>query len=243
VPKPATLPDAPRQQHRRLIFTLILLCAVAASYLGLVIVARVERIFFPGNPISVPGGSAISRVLPGIDVSGDTSSDARINILLIGADNDFGAAGKQSGLEHTDSIEVVSVDPKTKSATALGIPRDLWVTIPDRSGGTYQDRVNTPLVMGIVKHYPEGGIGLEKEVIENNLHITIDHYVMINFDGFIKVIDALGGIDVGADRGLRPLLLRDGAPGRLQATALLPGDPAHGRPEGARLLAHPVQQR
>ncbi len=204
MPKFVAPPAAQPGQHRKLIFALVLLCALAAAYLSLVVVTRVERLFFPGNPISVPGGSSISHVLPGIDVSGDTAAQPRINILVMGVDDDYRAdprgvnrpQDEQKPLTRTDTIEVVSVDPKTKSAAILGIPRDLWVRIPGRHGGTYQDRVNTPIVVGTVNQYPEGGIGLEKEVIENNLHIKINHYVLIDFAGFVRIIDALGGIDV-----------------------------------------------
>jgi LCP family protein required for cell wall assembly len=177
-----------------LVLGLIILCALASTYLSLVIVTQVEHIFLPGNPLSVPGGARIAQVLPGINLSGDTSNEPRINILIVGIDR---RPSDGSMLTRTDTIEIATIDPKTKSASIVGVPRDLWVDIPNKAGtSTFQDRVNTPLVYAETEHYSQGPIALEKTVIENNFHVTIDHYVVIDFTGFEKIIDALGGVDV-----------------------------------------------
>jgi LCP family protein required for cell wall assembly len=188
-----TSPVPSGKSHRGLVVAVILVLLAVSAYLALVIITHVDSVFFPGNQISVPGGSAIQKVVPGIDLTGDSGSQKRINILVVGIDR---RPTDGSFLTRTDTMEVVSIDPKTKSATMLGIPRDLWVNIPRKSGGTYQDRINTTLVEAESQDYPEGPIGLLKETIRLNLNITIDHYVLVDFNGFRKIIDDLGGIDV-----------------------------------------------
>jgi LCP family protein required for cell wall assembly len=178
--------------HRKLVFGFIVLFAAASIYLSLVIVTRVERLFFPGNPITIPLRTSVGQFLPGIDTGGD-APQRRINLLIVGIDQRPSDGGV---LTRTDTTEIATIDPETKSATIVGIPRDLIVNIPGLHGGTYQDRINTSLVVGQSESYPEGPMGLMKEVIQNNFHITIDHYVIIDFSGFRTLIDGIGGIDV-----------------------------------------------
>ncbi len=212
----------PSTGHRRLALGVVLLCALAAAYLSLVIVTQLEHIFLPGNPLSVPGGTSISKVLPGINLSGDTSNEPRINILVVGIDR---RPSDGSMLTRTDSIEIATIDPKTKSASIVGVPRDLWVDIPNKAGtGTFQDRVNTPLVYAETEHYPQGPIALEKAVIESNFHVTIDHYVLIDFTGFEKIINALGGIDVNVPTEISdPTYSASELPGQFNPQHFYPG--------------------
>ena len=172
----------------------ILVFAALSAYLALVIITRVDSIFFPGNEIklsNLPGGRVLG--LPGVDSEGASGSQERINILVLGldrrpSDGDFPT--------RTDTIFIVTIDPKTKSAGILGIPRDGFVDIPLRSGGVYGDRINTVYVQGETQDYPRGGLGLMKDVIFNNFNIKIDKHIMVDFDGFQEIVDALGGIDV-----------------------------------------------
>jgi LCP family protein required for cell wall assembly len=101
----------------------------------------------------------------------------------------------------TDTMFVLTIDKKTKSAGILGIPRDLWVEIPNKTGGGfYEQRINTAYSAGENGDYSGGGAGLVKRVVERNLGIQIDHYVVIDFEGFIEVIDDLGGIEIYVEK-------------------------------------------
>jgi len=181
--------------QRAAIAAALLLFAALSAYLALVIITRVDSIFLPGNQITLPGGTAVGNILPGVDSAGESGSQDRINILVLGIDR-----RPRDGDDlpsRTDTIFVVTVDPKTKSSGILGIPRDLVVDIPFKAGGTYQDRVNTIYVQGESQEYEGGGIGLMKRVLAAPpFNITIDKYVMVDFEGFEEIIDALGGIDV-----------------------------------------------
>jgi len=114
--------------------------------------------------------------------------DERVNILLMGIDRRPGEAF----ISRTDSMMVVSVDPKTETVSILSIPRDLYVVIP----GQGRDRINTAFVYGAVGGSPEGGASLAMQTVAYNLGVPIDHYVMVDFSAVTKGIDTLGGIDL-----------------------------------------------
>lgn len=191
--EPSARPHSTRGQ-RIIIGAAIALFAVASAYLALVIITRVDSLFFPGNELKLSGVPIVQHApLPGVDKEGTSGSDEPINILVVGLDR-----RPREGEEptRTDTIFVVHVDPKRKTSTILGFPRDLVVEVPADGGGTYKDRINAAYVTGELNDYPGGGVGLMKEVFFLNFDIKIDKYVLIDFDGFEELIDALGGIDV-----------------------------------------------
>ncbi len=181
----------PKARNRILFIAGILVLAVGAFYTALVVATQIDQIFFPGNEIQIGG---ILGNVPGID-KGNTSnigSGGRINILVMGLDR---RPYEGNAPSRTDTMFVLSIDPGTKTARGLAIPRDLWVNIPSPNG-TFQDRVNTAYIYGENGHYPGGGIRTVETTVENLLGIKIDYYVLIDFQGFKKIIDSLGGIDV-----------------------------------------------
>jgi LCP family protein required for cell wall assembly len=89
---------------------------------------------------------------------------------------------------------LLTVDPLTRTAGMLSIPRDLWVNIP---GGFEYSRINTAYQLGEVYAYPDGGgPGLTMDTVEELLGVPIDYYAQIDFDAFMRFIDEIGGIDV-----------------------------------------------
>jgi len=112
----------------------------------------------------------------------------RANVLLLGIDE----RTSQHGPWRTDTMIVLTVDPATKTAGMISIPRDLWVPIP----GFGENRINTALFLGDLNGYPGGGPALAKKTVQLNFGIPIHYYVRVNFVGFEKVIDAIGGIDI-----------------------------------------------
>ena len=190
-PPPPTTRTSTKSQ-RAIIGGAIVLFAVLATYLALVIITRVDSIFLPpGRQITL---GPVGNVLPGIDSGGNSGSQDRINIMVMGLDR---RAREGDIPTRTDTLFVVTVDPKTRSTGILGIPRDLWVSIPGKGGGSYQDRINTAYVAGENAKYPGGGVGLLKQVLgADPFNIKIDKYVIIDLKGFEAIIDDLGGIDV-----------------------------------------------
>lgn len=109
--------------------------------------------------------------------SGELASD-QLNILLLGVD-DFGENNFR-----TDVIVLLSIDPQHKTVSMVSFPRDLYVTIP----GYWSNRINTAWSLG--------GFSLLQDTLAVNFGIRPDYYMMVNFDGFIEVINSIGGINV-----------------------------------------------
>ena len=125
-----------------------------------------------------------------IDPSLVDMPDGVINIVLLGTDK-----RPEWGNWRTDTIIVVSINPQAQSVGMLSIPRDLWIRIPGYGVG----RINTVDFIGEWKDAEGGGPGLLKRTIEANLGLPIQRYARINLEGFIKVIDALGGVTIDVD--------------------------------------------
>lgn len=200
----------------------IAIFAVMSAYLGLVIITRVDSIFLGANhQITLPG--AVGNVLPGVDASGDSGSKERVNILVMGLDR---RPSEGQDPTRTDTLFIVTADPKTKSTGILGIPRDGLVDIPGKNGGTFQDRVNTVYVNGELSKYDGGGVGLMKQVLgAAPFNIKIDKYVLIDFKGFEALINDLGGIDVDVpDEVYDPYYSETEAPGDYLPQHFYPGN-------------------
>jgi LCP family protein required for cell wall assembly len=137
-------------------------------------------------------GQAVPTLAPAPNVA----EGERINVLLLGIDRREG----EHGPWRTDTMIVATLDPKTKSAAMLTIPRDLYVPIPAPGAG--ENRINTANFYGDQTNYPGGGPALAKKTIEYNFAIPIHYYILIDFNGFRKIIDALGGIDINVPQAI-----------------------------------------
>jgi LCP family protein required for cell wall assembly len=116
-----------------------------------------------------------------------------MNVLILGLDR---RPNEGNIYTRTDTMIVATIDPVSKTAGMLGIPRDMYVKIPNEDGSYFEERINTALEYGELYKYPGGGPKLAEDTIERNLGIHIDHYVIIDFQGFKEIIDDLGGVDV-----------------------------------------------
>ena len=108
-----------------------------------------------------------------------------LNLLLIGLDST-----RNLRAQNTDVIVVISINKETKQVSLLSIPRDLWVYIP-----TYGwSRINVAHRKGYSTDYPGGGPALLSRTIEVNFGISIHHWGRVDFEGFARVVDELGGV-------------------------------------------------
>lgn len=112
----------------------------------------------------------------------------RVNLLLLGVDE----RPQENGMARTDTMMLLTLDPTTLQAGVLSIPRDLWVPIP----GYNQGRINTAHRLGEMYNYPGGGPALARETVEYNLGVPIQYYARLNFQGFVDLVDLVGGIDI-----------------------------------------------
>ena len=109
-----------------------------------------------------------------------------INFLLIGSDK------RPGGSYRTDTMVVVVLWPREAQVSMISIPRDLWIYIPSVG----MQRINTAYQSGELYGYAGGGPGLLRDTVAYNLGIRIDHTAMVEFDGFRRIVDTLGGVDV-----------------------------------------------
>lgn len=156
----------------------------------------------------LPGGSLAARILPLDLLTGkgdpttapDWNNRERINILILGIDRRPDELDDQP--TRTDTILVLTLDPFSNTAGMLSIPRDLWVPIPLNKNRVIQGRVNTAYVEGILSDYPGGGVALARETIQYNFGIRIHYHVVVDFDGFERMVDAVGGVTVDVKTAL-----------------------------------------
>lgn len=120
----------------------------------------------------------------------------RINILLLGI------AGKgKPGQFLTDTLMVASLDVKNNRVALFSIPRDLYVKIPDTP---IQTKINSVYQFGLgnSKDNKNSGAELIKKTISVITGMDIDYYVVMNFNGFEKIIDDIGGINIINERDI-----------------------------------------
>jgi LCP family protein required for cell wall assembly len=115
---------------------------------------------------------------------------SRINIAFFGLRGDDGQG--EGCPTCTDTIMVLTVDPVTKTAGMLSIPRDMWVNIP----GAGYSRINTAWAIGENAKLPGGGPALAMQTVSQFIGVPIHYYVQVDFGTFVSFINLIGGIDV-----------------------------------------------
>lgn len=113
----------------------------------------------------------------------------RLTILLLGLDRRPGETGLGF---RTDTMLLLSLDPRTNEVGMLSIPRDLYVDVPGYSG---LRRINEPMVLGELQRLNYGPV-LAMETVQYNLGIRVNHYIAVDFNAFIQIVDSVGGIEV-----------------------------------------------
>ena len=131
--------------------------------------------------------------------------DREFSILLLG----YGGAGHDGGTL-TDSIILADIHPRQKSVSLISIPRDLWVELPTGSSIPFFSKLNTAFPVGnddqkypqkpIEFTGPSGGGQMAKSLVAHITDKPVDYFIALDFAGFIKIIDQLGGIDIKFSR-------------------------------------------
>jgi LCP family protein required for cell wall assembly len=121
-----------------------------------------------------------------------------MTILAIGTDQ----RSDEYKYGRADAIRLVRIDYIARRVSVLEFPRDLWVKIPEIEDHLKQDhdKLNTAYFYGNPGlHYwdhPSQGPGLLARTLELNFGAKVDHYVAVNMNVFVDLVDALGGIDI-----------------------------------------------
>lgn len=119
-------------------------------------------------------------------------TDSRVNILLLGI-----GGGSHDGPNLTDTIIFASLDPKNNKVTLISIPRDLWFPVLEGSN----KKINGAYADGEFKK--KGGGLIEAEAAMSKLTgQDVNYAVRIDFSGFVKAVDIIGGLDINVDNTL-----------------------------------------
>jgi LCP family protein required for cell wall assembly len=114
----------------------------------------------------------------------------RVTVLLLGLDyRDWEKGEKYS---RSDTMILLTLDPLTKTAGILSIPRDMWVGIP----GFQHGKINTAYYLGDAYKLPGGGPALAVKTVESFIGVPINYYAQVDFQSFVRIIDEIGGIKI-----------------------------------------------
>lgn len=114
-------------------------------------------------------------------------TDDRVNVLFLGIGGE-----NHEGPLLTDTIIYASLDPSNSKMTLVSLPRDLWIP-------QLNSKINTAYSQGEAKR-KGGGLILAKSIVEKVTGQRVDYVLRIDFNGFVRAIDTLGGIEVEVER-------------------------------------------
>lgn len=136
----------------------------------------------------------------------------RLTLVILGTDR-----RPDDRIWRTDTLMVVTVDWAAERAGLLSVPRDLWVTIPGHGPG----RVNTADYLGQADGGPAGA--LIKDTLAMNLGLRPDRFVRVDLQGFVSIVDMLGGLDLVVDCPVHDYFTDDRRLGGRETIDLEPG--------------------
>ena len=116
----------------------------------------------------------------------------RINILLLG----MGGIRHEGGYL-TDTIMIVSIEPSSKKVAMISVPRDLAIPVEDMG----LQKINAINAYAEMAEADTGGMAIS-QAVSDVLKIPIDYYIRVDFEGFINIVDELGGLDVMVENTL-----------------------------------------
>jgi LCP family protein required for cell wall assembly len=199
---------SPSVVFRLLRWALSLLALIIVGYLGWVgySLYRFEQVVYKPLPTTTPvaaqaetkptvegahpfnGGLSVTAPTPTSDPLAALPK-GRLNILVLGTDK------RPNDTEHfprSDTMILLNLDTEKKQVRVMSMPRDLIVEIPDYG----ESKLNSAYLYGEYYGLPGGGQALAVQTVSQLFNVPIDYYVAVNFDGFRKVIDTVGGIEV-----------------------------------------------
>ena len=168
-------PRSRRKQRNIWPFVLLFLCFLVAAVAG----AMFATSNFFDNEDKKTSKKEIVRPVPEEDV---LRIKDKTTVLIMGVDV------RKDDVGRSDTLMIATIDPTTDQAALLSIPRDTRVKIRGRG----YDKINAA--------FAHGGEALTEQTVENFLGVDINHYVIVNTKSFVKIIDAIGGIDINVEK-------------------------------------------
>ncbi len=189
----APSPSAWTYTRRALIGMMCLLCVVGGTVTGnFYWKSAIFRSMFNG---ALSGGLLHGNTLAAFTPENQFPPEKQhtMNVMFLGCDSDWDPKKPielKNRLTRSDAILIAHLDFDAKTIHALSIPRDTAVRIPDNG----YNKINAAHALG--------GPALTQQTIKAVFGIDVDYYMTLNFDGFMKVVDSLGGVDVTVQKKL-----------------------------------------
>jgi polyisoprenyl-teichoic acid--peptidoglycan teichoic acid transferase len=189
------------------LFALFVLAVICAAFVGY---SKSYKFFLSFNLAQIPGLAILNTPAVPTDIAGTPDATpvptmssgptpqpwdgaSRVTLLVMGLDYRDWEAG--DGPPRTDTMILLTIDPLTKTAGMVNVPRDLWVSIP----GFEYGRINTAYPLGIAYDVPGGGPALAMKTVEELLGVPIDYYAIIDFSAFEQFINELDCVNIAVD--------------------------------------------
>jgi LCP family protein required for cell wall assembly len=126
-----------------------------------------------------------------LDARPEKGAGGATNILMLGTDSRDPENGGESGSQRSDTMAILHLPANAQRAYLISLPRDLWVHVPRGGGGTMA-KINAAFAWG--------GLPLAVATVEQYTGVRMDHVALIDFGGFVKVTDAVGGVDLTVEQ-------------------------------------------
>jgi len=186
-----------RQRWSRILLGIGASLVLALSLTGVGIEVASSQL--EGNITAVDISTTTGRDSVPVQVVDDQGNYQAVNILLMGSDSREGQTSNRYGDpdlytgERSDTTILLHLSADRSFATAVSIPRDTWVMLPEcnvdgETVGAFEAKFNTAFEIG--------GPGCTVKLVEQMTGLTIDNFAVIDFEGFKNVVDALGGVEV-----------------------------------------------
>lgn len=187
----------PRRRWARVVVSVAAGAVLVLTLAGVGIDVASSRL--QGNITAVDISETTGREHVPIPVVDEEGNYTATNILLMGSDSREGETSKKYGDpdlytgERSDTTILLHLSADRSFATAVSIPRDTWVMLPEctvdgETVGAFEAKFNTAFEIG--------GPGCTVKLVEQMTGLTIDNFAVIDFTGFKEVVDALGGVEV-----------------------------------------------
>ncbi|MCS8587917.1 LCP family glycopolymer transferase [Leuconostoc citreum] len=173
-------PKKPRRRRRiwRWLLALVLLLAVIGGVVFATVLNNVHQ--------SINKMQRSADITKARQVSQVIKDGKPFSMLVLGTDT---GALKRDRTGLTDSMMLITVNPKTKTTTMMSIPRDIMMSISGAEN-TFPQKLNAA--------FPIAGVGASMLTLQNYLNVPIDFYVLVNMGGLEKLIDQVGGVKVAS---------------------------------------------
>ncbi len=196
-----------RRRNKRIpqvIFNFILISIIVGSstlgYAAWRFEKALDHIFWESNDPTekTPSSSELSK--QAMDQPEETKA---ISVLIMGRDS-----RPETGTNLTDVMMVAAIDPAEKEVSMVSIPRDTKVMVPEvgrklKLNSVYNAGDQLRREADRTGHVPDtDGPGLAKKTVSRLFNIPIDHYIVVDFNSFVEIVDEVGGITVQVERDL-----------------------------------------